>query len=483
MSVQRKQGVASEVRFERQELEVPVKVFFLLLCLWTCIEASAKATVQIEDAPNIIVILTDDMGYGDLSSYGHPLIKTPHIDDLAASGQRWTSFYASSPLCNQSRVALMTGRMPVRIHAGGLNRWANLPRSELTMGQLLKQAGYATAYIGKWGLSGRFANGGVHPNDAGFDYFFGVEDFNDGGRRADLPATYEAIKNSVSEDYSFGLFRQRKEIENPTHQPSLTQRYTREAVTWLQTKRAQPFFLFLGHTMPHVPIFGAPEFAGRSRAGRYGDVIEELDWSVGQIITALKASNLREKTLVIFSSDNGPWLTYFDIGGSPGPFRDGKHTTWEGGLRVPGIFSWPGTISPAVIDGIGVQVDLLATLATIVNVALPDDRDYDSMNLSGVLLDGDESPRDRWFYYATRGGLWAARLNNFKLVLESWDSVAKEGDASEWRGFDNHIVHEPPLLFDLSTDLAERNDIAAKHPGVVKRIKAAIAGYQAGLPE
>lgn len=460
-----------------------VKVFCLFLGLWIVIPTSAEPPVHLQDAPNILVILTDDMGYGDLSSYGHPLIKTPHIDDLAASGQRWTSFYASSPLCNQSRVALITGRMPVRIHGGGLNRWANLPNSELTMGQLLKQAGYATAYIGKWGLSGRFANGGVHPNDAGFDYFFGVEDFNDGGRRADLPATYEAIKTSVSEDYSFGLFRQRKEIENPTHQPSLTQRYTREAVAWLQTPRAQPFFLFLGHTMPHVPIFSAPEFVGRSRAGRYGDVIEELDWSVGQITAALKASSLRENTLVIFSSDNGPWLTYFDIGGSPGPFRDGKHTTWEGGLRVPGIFSWPGTISPAVIDGIGVQVDLFATLATIANLSLPEDRDYDSIDLSGVLLDGAESPRDRWFYYATRGGLWAARLDNFKLVLESWDSVTKEGGTSEWRGFDNHIVHDPPLLFDLSTDLAERNNIAPQHPGVVKRIKAAISGYQAGLPE
>lgn len=432
--------------------------------------------------PNIVIILTDDMGYGDLSIHGHPLIRTPNIDQLAAQGQRWTSYYSSSPLCNPSRIALMTGRMPIRIQGGGLNSWANLPDDELTLGELLGSAGYATAYIGKWGMSGRFGEGKVHPNDAGFDYFFGVEDFNDGGRRADLEGTYENIKNSTSEDYSFSLFRQREAIENPTHQPTLTKRYTEESVAWLKKQSVEkPFFLFLGHTMPHVPIFSSEVFKGHSKAGRYGDVIEELDWSVGEVVKALGELGAVSNTLVVFSSDNGPWLTYFDIGGSPGPFRDGKHTAWEGGSRVPGIFSWPGTIKPSVIDELGVQVDLMATIASLAGIPLPKDRRYDSMDLSKTLLSGAASPRNEWFYYGTVGELWAARVGKYKLVLESWDSVTKEGEPSEWRGFDRHVKHDPPLLFDLSTDLAERNNMASEHPAIVASIRKAIIDYHATM--
>lgn len=433
--------------------------------------------------PNIVIILTDDMGYGDLSSYGHPLIRTPNIDRLAAEGQRWTSFYASSPLCNPSRVALMTGRMPIRIHGGGLNRWANMPAEEMTLGSMLGAAGYATAYIGKWGVSGLFANGGVHPNDAGFDYFYGVEDYNDGGRRADLEGTYENFKNAISEDFRFSLFRQRETIETPTHQPTLTKRYTEESVRWLRqrARNDEPFFLYLGHTMPHVPIFRSPEFEGHSKAGVYGDVIEELDWSVGRVMETLEEIGAEEDTLVIFSSDNGPWRTFYDMGGSAGPFRDGKHTAWEGGFRVPGIFWWPGTIEPAVIDSIGVQVDIMATIATLIGIGLPDDRAFDSIDLSETLLTGTPSPREEWFYYARTGELWAARVGNYKLVLESWESLHKQGEPSEWRGFDNQQKHDPPLLFDLSTDLGERLDIAAGHPQIVKSIQQAIRHHHEDL--
>ena len=428
--------------------------------------------------PNIVIILTDDMGYGDLSSHGHPLIRTPHIDRLAAEGQQWTSFYASSPLCNPSRIALMTGRMPIRIHGGGLNSWGNLPIEESTLGSMLRAQGYATAYIGKWGMSGRFEDGGVHPNDAGFDYFFGVEDFNDGGRRPDLPHTYEAMKSSTSEDFRFSLFRQKDAIETPTHQPTLTRRYTEESVDWLrrQIEADSPFFLFLGHTMPHVPIFRSPEFEGHSNAGVYGDVIEELDWSVGQVIAALEEGGVSRDTLVIFSSDNGPWRTYYDLGGSPGPFRDGKHTAWEGGFRVPGIFWWPGRIQPEVVDGIGVQVDLMATLASLTESTLPD-LDLDSIDLSPTLLEGAPSPRTEWFYYGTPGDLWAARVGDYKLVLESWESLGKEGELS-WRGFDNRQTHDPPLLFDLSTDLGERLDVAGQHPEIVETIRQAIREHR-----
>jgi len=428
--------------------------------------------------PNVVIILTDDMGYGDLSSYGHPLIRTPHVDRLAAEGQRWTSFYASSPLCNPSRIALATGRMPIRIQGGELNRWSNLPPDETTMGDMFQTAGYATAYIGKWGMSGRFADGGVHPNDAGFDYFYGVEDFNDGGRRPEIPHTYEGMKKATSEDFVFSLFRQKEVIETPTHQPTLTRRYTEESVAWLEREieAGSPFFLYLGHTMPHVPIFRSPEFEGHSKAGLYGDVIEELDWSVGEVVATLEAAGVAGDTLVVFSSDNGPWLTYYDLGGSPGPFRDGKHTAWEGGFRVPGIFWWPGTVEPATIDDIGVQVDLMATLAAITG-AEPPDRDLDSIDLSDTVLRGEPSPRNEWFYYGTRGRLCAYRVGDHKLVLESWESLGGEGELA-WRGFDNEQVHDPPLLFDLSTDLGERFDIAGEHPEIVERIESAIERHR-----
>ncbi|MEE2778058.1 MAG: sulfatase-like hydrolase/transferase, partial [Acidobacteriota bacterium] len=320
------------------QITKPLLALILGACAASPERPAAKAS-QTEARPNVVIILTDDMGYGDLSSHGHPLIRTPNIDRLAAEGQRWTSFYASSPLCNPSRIALMTGRMPIRIH-GDLNRWGNLPESEITLGDMFGDAGYATAYIGKWGMSGRFADGGVHPNDAGFDYFYGVEDFNDGGRRPEVPHTYEGMKAASWEDFVFSLWRQKDEIESPTHQPTLTKRYTEESVGWMREQIAEerPFFLYLGHTMPHVPIFASPEFEGHSRAGLYGDVIEELDGSVGEVIAALGDAGVAEDTLVVFSSDNGPWLTYHDLGGSPGPFRDGKHSAWEGGFRVPGIF-------------------------------------------------------------------------------------------------------------------------------------------------
>ena len=382
---------------------------FVLLCLLS----GAAAIVAAK--PNIVVILADDLGYGDLSIQGHPLIRTPHIDRLAREGQRWTSFYASSPLCNPSRVALLTGRMPIRIHRSGKNAWANVPDAEITMAEMLEREGYSTGYVGKWGLSSRFDYQGSHPNDQGFDDFFGLVGSNDAPLREGFERTYENIRNSTSEDFPISLYRQRDAIETPAYQPLLTKRYTEESVKWIAEHSDGPFFLFLAHSMPHVPLFRSPEFEGHSKAGLYGDVIEEVDWSVGQLTKALEEAGVAENTLVIFSSDNGPWRTYFDLGGSPGPLRDGKITSWEGGFRVPGIYWWPGTIKPAVINGIGVNVDLMATVATLTGSALPEGKVFDSLDLSRTLLHGEQSPRKEWFYYGQPGDLWAARVGRFKL--------------------------------------------------------------------
>ena len=428
--------------------------------------------------PNIVVILADDMGYGDLSCQGHPVIRTPNLDRLAAEGQRWTSFYASAPLCNPSRVAMMTGRMPIRIHGSDKNLWQNLPEGEITLGEMLKNAGYATAYIGKWGITNfEQPDGGAHPNDEGFDYFYGLVGSNDAPLRKGMKRTYQSIKDSTSEDFPISLYRQRVAIEAPVHQPTLTKRYTEETVAWIRKRKVRhPFFLFLGHTMPHVPLFASEEFRGKSKAGLYGDVIEEIDWSVGEIVKALEETGLANNTLVLFSSDNGPWLTYYDLGGSPGPLRDGKITAWEGGFRVPGIFWWPGRIKPAVIDGIGCNVDLAATVAALAGFDLPEDRVFDSIDLSSTLLSGQPSPRKEWSYYGQPGNLWAYRLGDHKLVFESWESLGKEKERG-WRGYDNRQKHDPPLLFDLSTDIHERNDIAVEDFEIIERIRRAIANH------
>ena len=374
----------------------------------------------------------------------------------------------------------MTGRLPIRIHKSDHNTWADLPHSEITIADMLKAEGYATCYIGKWGLCGRFDKGGVHPNDGGFEYYFGLSGSNDAPLREGFKRTYQNIKNATSDDFPISLYRQREAIETPAYQPTLTKRYTEESVNWIKRQTENPFFLFLGHTMPHVPIFRSPQFEGHSKAGLYGDVIEEIDWSIGQIVNALEESGVAENTLIFFSSDNGPWLTYYDLGGSPGACRDGKITSWEGGFRVPGIFYWPGTIQPAVIDDIGVNVDLIATIASLTGATPPQDRTLDAIDLSPTLLHGTPSSRTEWFFYGQPGNLWSARVGNHKLVFESWDSMGKEEECG-WRGYDNHQKHDPPLLFDLSTDIAERLDIASENPEIIENIQQAIQRHQQSL--
>ena len=435
--------------------------------------ACGSGTPTETQPPNIVLVLADDLGYGDLSIQGHPLIRTPNIDRIAREGQRWTSFYASAPMCNPSRVALVTGRMPIRIHGHGKNLWADMPDGEVTMAEMLKQRGYATAYVGKWGLSGRFDYRGSHPNDQGFDSFFGLVGSNDAPLREGFERTYENIKNATSSDFPISLYRQKEPVETPAYQPTLTKRYTEEVVRWIGEQGDQPFLLFLGHSMPHVPIFRSPDFEGHSKAGLYGDVIEEIDWSVGEVVAALERAGVANNTLLWFSSDNGPWQTYFDLGGSSGALRDGKLTAWDGGLRVPGIFYWPGTIQPAVVDGLGVNVDLMATVAALTGASLPAGRDFDSIDLSETLLHGEPSPRREWFYYGQPGNLWAARRGDFKLVLESWESLGTETQIG-WRGYANHEKHNSPQLFDLSTDTGERWNVADRYPEVVAEIQAAI---------
>ena len=450
-----------------------------LLLLWGAVAPAAPT-----QPPNIIIVLADDLGYGDLSIQGHPLIRTPEIDQLAREGQRWTSFYASAPLCTPSRIGLMTGRLPIRMSGTGKNDWLPfpIPADEVTIAEMLKNKGYATGYIGKWGLGGHsvdLAQPLSHPNDQGFDHFFGLVGSNDAPMRKGLERTYGNIKNADSNDFPVALYRERESIEMPVNQPTLTKRYTEDAVAWIRVHKHRPFFLFIAHSMPHVPIFRSPAFAGHSRAGLYGDVVEELDWSVGRVVRSLRETGISRNTLIFFSSDNGPWKTYYDLQGSQGPLRDGKMTAWEGGFRVPGIFWWPGRIKPAVITDIGANVDLIGTIASLTGASLPADRTYDSMDLSQTLMKEIASPRQQWFFYGPSGDLWAARVGNYKLVLESQESLGLEEQFQ--RGYGNHQVHARPLLFDLSTDISERMNVADRHAGIVAQIQTAIDRHKQSL--
>ncbi|MCC6509646.1 MAG: sulfatase-like hydrolase/transferase, partial [Pirellulaceae bacterium] len=283
------------------------------------------------ERPNVIIIFADDLGYGDLGCYGSPTIRTPHLDQMAAQGLRFTDFYSAAEVCTPSRAALLTGRYPIRSGMCGNRRVlfpnskGGLPTKEVTIADMLREAGYATAHIGKWHL-------GIHPGsrplEQGFDSSFGLPYSNDMDARADLPKGSTGSPNPPLDGWNVPLLRNGQVVEQPANQTTLTKRYTEEAVTFIRQHKTKPFFLYIAHTFPHVPMFASPDFKGKSRAGIYGDAVQELDWSVGQVLDTLRSEGVAENTLVVFTSDNGPWLIMGDQGGSAGLLREGKGSTW-----------------------------------------------------------------------------------------------------------------------------------------------------------
>ena len=410
--------------------------------------------------PNIIVILADDLGYGDLSSFGAQAIQTPHIDQLAEGGLKLTQFYSASPVCSPSRAALLTGRYPARLgikHVFAFDAHDGMPQSEITIAEQLKQAGYHTGMVGKWHLGhlDRYM-----PWNQGFDEFYGVPYSNDMA--------------------NFFFYENQAIIHEPIDQRYLTRRYTEKAVDYIERHADQPFFLYLAHSMPHVPLYVSPEFEGKSELGLYGDVVQELDWSTGQIVEKLQALSLLENTLIIFSSDNGPWLAMGNHGGSAGLLRDGKGSTFEGGQRVPTVAHWPAQIAPGGVENkLASLLDLMPTFSALAGVPLPDDRVIDGEDISGVLTNRSE-PRAQRFYYlaafssevvAYRDGDWKIKLprSGYPRFLDSILRIELYG----------HDL----LLFNLKEDPYEENNLAQQFPERVVQMRQTIAKLEKEIEE
>jgi arylsulfatase A-like enzyme len=446
-----------------------MKNTLFIFFMWVSVSLHAAAL-----RPNIVLIFVDDMGYGDLGCYGNKRNKTPDIDRLAAEGQRWTSFYSSGAVCAPSRTGLMTGRHPA-LFAAGRNNLAKV-RDKL-MAAMLKKQGYATAILGKWHLAGYpkdFSKSPMHPLECGFDYHFGTPGSNDVPAPPGKRQTRNLFDACDKFTFKVPLIRGRKLIEVPADQELLTKRYTQEAVKWIGTNKDKPFFLYLAHNMPHAPVFASKAFQGKSKGGRFGDTVEEIDWSVGQVMKAIKEAGIDENTLVVFTSDNGPWSMFGPHGGTAKPLRGEKGTSWEGGYRVPGIFRWPSKIKPGEVGGLAANLDLYATFATLSGGDQPKGlQGFNSKDISGVLLRGATSPRKKWFYSS---GAIAFRSSNYKMHL----STKNRSSNPDTRAREPITKHDPPLLYDLSTDIGEQNNIAADHPQIISRLLKEMAAFREG---
>jgi len=423
------------------------------------------------DKPNFVVIFCDDLGYGDLGCYGHPTIRTPQLDRMAAEGVRFTDFYSAASVCTPSRAALLTGRLPIRGGMQGQTRRVlfpdserGLPADEITLAEALVTAGYATACIGKWHLGHRHE---YLPLRHGFEHYFGIPYSNDMRPNSRNPQS--------SRWPPLPLIRDDTTIETEPDQRLLTERYTDAAITFIRQQKAEPdgrpFFLYLAHTMPHVPIFASDRFAGKSARGLYGDVVETIDWSTGEILRTLREMGLAENTLVLFTSDNGPWLLQRQAGGSAGLLREGKGSSWEGGMRVPCIAVWPGRI-PRGVDrhAVASTLDIFPTALALAGVPLPNDRAIDGQDLSPVLFGNGEVPERPFFYY--RGGeLMAVRRGPWKMHFKTQAGYAQP----------QPDVHDPPLLFHLGHDPGEQYNVAKDHPEAIAELTRVAQEHQSGV--
>ena len=413
-----------------------------------------RAIAQEADAaerPNFVVIFTDDQGYGDLSCYGSETIDTPRIDRLAEEGTRFTSFYAQV-VCGPSRSALLTGRYPVRSHG-----WS-MPASEVTLAELLQEAGYTTGCIGKWDVSNRRAIPERMPHSQGFSDYYGTLGANDNGRVV--------------------FHENDQQVGQTDDMASLTRLYTDKGIEFLERNQDKPFLLYLAHTMVHSVIDASPEFTGVSEGGLYGDTVEELDHHTGRLLDAIDELGLRDNTVVIFTTDNGPWNNLQEAlrrkhdgqiaWGSSGPLREGKGSTYEGGLRVPCIVRWPGHVPAGrTSDAIFATIDFLPTFGRLAGFQSPDDRVIDGVDQTELLLGSDEGGRDDYFYFC-QGEMHGVRRGNWKLLLP---------DREKFYGYVKDRGTSGLELYDLDADIGESNNVAEEHPDIVRDMLAHVEDF------
>jgi arylsulfatase A-like enzyme len=448
----------------------PLYLFFMVLVLISLEGCGRKVNQQAADEmPNIIIILADDLGYSDLSCYGSEKINTPNLNNMASEGMAFTNFWTTCSVCSPSRASLLTGRYPQRCGVpfalGGVYSDLGLQDDEITIAEVLKDQGYATAAIGKWhlGIPGGFnysthegfiSSSEFHPNSQGFDLFFGAVGNAFPGGRIPLLENETVVDDSVTV-------------------ATVTDHYNARAIEFIKDNKENPFFIYFAHTRPHAPWIPNPRFAGISAGGVYGDMVEELDASVGEVLAVLEELEIDKKTLVIFTSDNGAAITEDQRYGSNLPFRGGKGTTWDGGHRVPGIFMWPGMVPAGeVCDQMATVMDLLPTIKTLVGGALPDDLFIDGNNI-WLLLSGENKTEQQGekFYYYNGLNLQAIREDNWKLHLPREEKMLVW-----WDGGRRDL--KDPLLFNLERDSSESINVAAEHPDIVNRLLNQASGIR-----
>ncbi len=410
--------------------------------------------------PNVVFILTDDQGYNDLGCYGSKTIKTPRIDQMAAEGIRLTSFYSVGPVCTPTRAAFMTGCYAQRVGLAEVEKAGaaksgrvlyqdspfGLNLDEITIAEMFKSAGYATGMVGKWHLGDAQE---FLPTRQGFDSYFGIPYSND------MPPVY--------------FIRNEEIVEREPDQTTITDRYTEEAIKFIGENKDKPFFLYLAHNMPHTPIHAAPRFKGKSAGGLYGDVVEQIDESVGKVLDALAEAKLDQDTIVVFTCDNGPWYLRGEHGGNAFPLRAGKGATYEGGVRVPCIVRWPGKIAPKSESGeIVAMFDFYPTFANAIGAKLPTDRTIDGKDVSEILFGKTPSTpvHDSFLYYDT-SKLSAVRSGKWKLKLET-TLIEETGGYGK---IENPQAKIPERLYNLDIDLGEQKSVLEDHPDIADRLR------------
>ncbi|MBL7698103.1 MAG: sulfatase [Chitinophagaceae bacterium] len=458
----------------------PVFVLMVLIAALS-INASAQSTMR----PNIVIIFMDDMGYGDPECYSGVQYSTPNINRLAAQGMRFTNFYSAQAVCTASRAGLLTGCYPNRLGIyGAFFPWTAIALNpkETTIASMLKEAGYKTGMVGKWHLG---AEAPYLPLNYGFDEYLGLPYSNDMWPLDDLgkPVNDSNVRFYYPPLPLIDGNKAVKQITSLEEQAELTTLYTRKATGFIDKNKNKPFFLYLAHSMPHVPIAASEKFRGKSERGLFGDVMIELDWSVGEVMNALKKNDLEKNTLLIFTSDNGPWLTYGNHAGNTGGLREGKGTTFEGGQREPCIVRWPSKIAAGTVcNKITSAIDLLPTIAAACGVKVPSNK-IDGINVLSLLLgEPNANPRKEFVYYYHQNSLEAIRKGKWKLIFPHRSVTykdqlpGKDGTRAGWRTMDVELA-----LYDLSTDPGETLDLQMEYPEVVNELKQLADSYRARL--